>query len=193
MRFTTSTARAFGATVLLGLAMPAAVLASELGYTYVEARYLDVDARRGSDADGGTVIGWYRPHQNFFLIGQAVRIEADSGAEATTGVAGAGLILPLGERWDAVAIGTYRHTGIDRASGDLDENGYGAQIGLRGMPIPKVETRLFANYVDVIGQDTSAFVSVDYWFSPRFAAGVAAELGGDTDTYSVGVRYSLGN
>jgi hypothetical protein len=190
MRLTTPIYLALGAVVLA--ATPVAQ-AADLGYTYAEARYLDVDAHPGSDADGGTVIGWYRLGERFFVLGQAVRTEADSGAEATTGAAGAGFIMPLGQHWDAVAIGTFRHTEIDRASGDVSEDGYGAQLGLRGMPIPRLETRLFANYVDVVGDDTSGFVSADYWFSPSFAAGVAAEFGGNADTYSIGVRYSFGN
>jgi hypothetical protein len=172
-------------------ALPSQVGASELGYTYAELRYLDVDLARGG-ADGGTAIGWYRLNENFFAIGQVVMTDADSGAEATTGALGAGYIMSLGDRWDAVAIATARRTEVDTPVGEFEEDGYGAQLGLRGMPIPKVETRAFVNYVDVVDDDTSAFVSVDYWFSPVFAAGVAAELGGDADTYSVGVRYSFG-
>lgn len=192
MRFTIPAFGALGAVVLVA-AMPPAVVAADLGYTYAEARYLDVDSHPGGSADGETVIGWYRLNKNVFAIGQAIRTETDTGAKATTGALGAGFIMPLGKQWDAVAIGTFRRSEIDRASGDLAKNGYGAQLGLRGMPIPKLETRLFANYVDVIGNDTSAFVSADYWFSPALAAGVAAEFGGNADTFSVGVRYSFGN
>jgi hypothetical protein len=193
MRFTITNYLALGATAFLAAGLPAAVPAADLGYTYAEARYLDVDARPGGSADGGTVIGWYRLGEHFFALGQAVRTEADSGAEATTGAFGGGFIMPLGQKWDAVAIGTFRHTEIDLATGDVKEDGYGAQLGLRGMPIPKLETRLFANYVDVVDDDTSAFVSADYWITPSFAAGVAADFGGNADTYSIGVRYSFGN
>ena len=61
------------------------------------------------------------------------------------------------------------------------------------MPIPKFEARAFVNYVDVVDDDTSLFVSGDYWLSPQLAAGIAAEGGGDADIFSVGVRYSFGN
>jgi hypothetical protein len=91
-----------------------------------------------------------------------------------------------------VAIGTLRRTEVDAAR-DIEKSGYGAQIGLRGMPIPKLETRAFVNYVDVIDDDTSLFVSGDYWITSQLAAGIAAEVGGDADTFSVGVRYSFGN
>jgi hypothetical protein len=178
--------------VAVTVAVPVTAAASDLGYTYLEGRYLDVNPDVGADADGGTAIGWYRLSERFFAIGQLARTDSDSGAQATSGALGAGLILPLNDQWDAVAIGTFRRTEIDRAAGDVHENGFGAQLGLRGMPIPKLETRVFANYVDVVDDDTSLFVSGDYWLTRSLAAGVAAEFGGDANTYSVGVRYSFG-
>lgn len=171
---------------------PLAATGSDLGYTYAEARYLGVQRDEGADADGGTAIGWYRLSESVFAIGQLVATEADNGAKANTLAAGAGYILPLNDQWDAVAIGTFRRTEVD-AIRDVEKNGYGAQLGLRGMPIPKFEARAFVNYVDVIDDDTSLFLSGDYWFSPTLAAGIAAEMGGDADTFSIGLRYSFGN
>ena len=174
------------------VATPQTAISSDLGYTYAELRYLGVQPDQGSDADGGTAIGWYRLNESVFAIGQVIMTEADNGAKAHTFAAGAGYIMSLNDQWDAVAIGTLRRTEIDAAR-DIEEDGYGAQIGLRGMPIPKFETRAFVNYVDVIDDDTSLFVSGDYWLSPQLAAGIAAEVGGDADIYSIGVRYSFGN
>jgi hypothetical protein len=190
MRLTTPAFLALTASIA---ALPAAVCAADLGYTYAEGRYLHVEPDAGNDADGATLIGWYRLNEHLFAIGQVIQTDAGNNVKATTGALGAGLILPLGRQWDAVAIATARRTELDRAAADVHENGYGAQLGLRGMPIPKFEARLFANYVNVIGDDTSFFVSGDYWFSPTFAAGVAAEFGGDVKSYSLGVRYSFGN
>jgi hypothetical protein len=181
------------ALIAAGATLPTTVHASDLGYTYAEFRYLDVDVDNGSGADGGTAIGWYRLNENVFAIGQVILTDADSGGEAATGALGAGYIQPLGDTWDAVAIGTFRRTELDTPGGDVSKNGYGAQLGLRGMPIPKLEARLFLNYVDVVSEDTSVFVSGDYWFSPSLAAGIAAEFGGDADILSVGLRYSFGN
>jgi hypothetical protein len=180
------------AVVAGAVAAPLAASASELGYTYGELRYLDVQRDEGADADGGTAIGWYRLSDSVFAIGQVAMTQSDLGADATTIAAGAGYILPINEQWDAVAIGTLRRTEVDAAR-DVEENGYGAQIGLRGMPIPKLETRAFVNYADVIEDDTSLFVSGDYWFTPTLAVGVAAEVGENVDTLSVGFRYSFGN
>jgi hypothetical protein len=192
MRFRARTLMAFTAIAASSVTFPIAASASELGYTYAELRYLDIDRDEGPGADGGTAIGWYRLNENFFVIGQLAMTEADSGAETTNGAAGAGYILPINDQWDAVAIGTLRRTEVDTRLRDVSENGYGAQIGFRGMPIPKVEARAFVNYVDIIDDDTSFFVSGDYWFTPSFAAGVAAEFGDNADTFSIGVRYSFG-
>ena len=173
-------------------ATPLTAISSDLGYTYAELRYLGIEPDEGADADGGTAIGWYRLNENIFAIGQLTMTESDSGAEAHTIAAGAGYIQPINDQWDAVAIGTLRRTEIDAAT-DIEKNGFGAQLGLRGMPIPKLEARAFVNYVDVIDDDTSLFVSGDYWLTSQFAAGIAAEVGGDVDTFSIGVRYSFGN
>lgn len=179
------------AAVATTAASPLTAIGSDLGYTYAEVRYLGIERDEGADADGGTAIGWYRLNDSVFAIGQLTMTEADNGAKANTLAAGAGYILPIGDHWDAVAIGTLRRTEID-ATRDVEENGYGAQLGLRGMPVPKLETRAFVNYVDVIDDDTSLFVSGDYWITPQLAAGLAAEVGGDADTFSIGVRYSFG-
>ncbi len=173
-------------------ATPRTAISSDLGYTYAELRYLGIQRDQGADADGGTAIGWYRLNESVFAIGQVTMTEADNGAKANAIAAGGGYILSINDHWDAVAIGTLRRTEIDAASA-VEENGYGAQLGLRGMPIPKLEARAFVNYVDVIEDDTSLFVSGDYWLSPQFAAGIAAEVGSDAHTYSIGVRYSFGN
>ena len=176
----------------LGTILPLTATASDLGYTYVEARYLDIDSGDKGSADGATAIGWFRFHENVFAIGQIVASESDSGTDVTTGVLGTGFIMPLSARWDAVAIATWRSTEIDSVARDVSETGYGAQLGLRGMPIDKFEARAFVNYVDVIDDSTSVFVSGDYFFSPKLAAGIAAEFGDAADTISLGVRYSFG-
>jgi hypothetical protein len=185
-------ARRWIACAAVALGTPLGAIGSDLGYTYAELRYLGIERDEGADADGGTAIGWYRLSESVFAIGQLIMTEADNDAEANTVAAGAGYIHSLNDQWDAVAIGTFRRTEIDAAR-DTEKNGYGAQLGLRGMPIPKLETRVFVNYVDVIDDDTSLFMSGDYWFSPQLAAGVAAELGGDADVFSIGLRYSFGN
>jgi hypothetical protein len=184
--------RSLLAIVISGALAPVAVQAGDFGYTYGELRYLDVDLGSGNEADGGTAIGWYRLNEDFFLLGQATRLETDTDVESTTFALGGGYILPLNDTWDAVAIATVRHTELDSGPSNLSDEGYGVQLGVRGMPIPKIETRAFVNYVDVTDSDTSFFVSGDYFFSPSFAAGIAAEFGGDADSISVGIRYAFG-
>ena len=184
--------RSLLALVISGALAPVAAQAGDFGYTYGELRYLDVDLDSGNEADGGTAIGWYRLNEDFFLIGQATRLETDTDVTSTTFALGGGYIMPLNDKWDAVATATFRHAELDTGLRSLSDEGYGVQLGLRGMPIPKVETRAFVNYVDVTEGDTSFFVSGDYFFSPSLAAGIAAEFGGDADSISVGIRYAFG-
>jgi hypothetical protein len=192
MRLTTSAIvalTAIGTTAIL----PAAVHASDFGYTYAEARYLNIDFDQGGKADGATAIGWYRLDPRFFLIGQVTDVDRDGGADATTFAAGGGYILTLNDHWDVVATATFRRAELDTGPRTLGNNGYGAQLGIRGMPISRFEARAFVNHVDITEPDTSFFLSGDWSFTPSLAAGIAAEFGGNADTISVGFRYAFGN
>jgi len=193
MKMGSGTWTALAAVTGLALSLPNAAFASDLGYTYAELRYLDVDFDAGSGADGVTGIGWYRLNDRLFLIGQLISLNFDTGIDATTYAAGGGLIQPLNDKWDAVATATYRHTELDSTIRDVSRDGYGLQLGFRGMPIPKIETRAFVNYVDVTKPDTSLQLGGDYFFSPAFCAGLTGEFLGDADTITLGVRYAFGN
>src|SRR5262245_48624699 len=169
-----------------------AIASNDFGYTYAEARYLDIDRDQGSDADGLTAIGWYRLNQRFFLLGQFIGVNNDGGGNAHTYAAGAGFIQPLSDHWDAVLIPSFRHVELDTGARTTSDNGYAVQLGLRGMPIPKFETRAFVNYVDVNRGETSFLLSGDYWFTSSLSAGLAAELGEHANTISLGFRYAFG-
>jgi hypothetical protein len=169
-----------------------AAAATDFGYTYAEARYLDINRDSGNDAEGLTAIGWYRLNERFFLTGQIIGVDFDGGADAQTYALGGGFIQSLNDHWDAVLMTSFRHVELDTGPRTTSDNGYVAQLGLRGMPIPKLEARAFVNYVNVNRGETSFFLSGEYWFSPSLAAGLAAEFGETADTISVGIRYAFG-
>jgi hypothetical protein len=181
------------AVLALAAILPvSAMAASDFGYTYAEARYLDIDRDKGSDADGLTAIGWYRLNERFFALGQFIGVNNDGGGHAQTYAVGAGFIQPLSNHWDAVLIPSFRHVELDTGSRTTSANGYAVQLGLRGMPIPKFEARAFVNYVNVNKGETSFLLSGDYWVTSSLSAGLAAELGEKANTISVGVRYAFG-
>lgn len=178
----------------IAAALPTAASASELGYTYAEARYLDINLANDVQADGLTAIGWYRFSDHFFAIGQIISAEVDTGVDVTTYAVGGGYIFPLNFEWDAIAMATGRRVARDLRGATTADEGYAAQFGFRGMPIPKIETRALVNYVDVGDDATTLFLSGDYFFSPQFCAGVAVELGEENArTVSLGVRYAFGS
>jgi hypothetical protein len=180
-------------TAFGGAMLPVAAQASDFGYTYAEARYLSINPERGGDADGATAIGWYRLNERFFVTGQYIGVDLDNGTDAKTFAVGGGFIQSFNEHWDAVLMTSFRRAELDTGLRTTSNNGYAAQLGIRGMPIPKFETRAFVNYVNVNQGETSFFVSGDYSFSPALAAGIAAEFGENADTISVGIRYAFGN
>jgi hypothetical protein len=171
----------------------AAQAATDFGYTYAEARYLNIDPERGADADGATAIGWYRLNERFFLTGQYIGVDFDSGVDAKTFALGGGFIQSLNDHWDVVVLASARRTELDTGLTTAADNGYAAQLGIRGMPIPRLETRAFVNHVNVNRGETSLFLSGDWSFTPSLAGGIAAEFGENANTISVGLRYAFGN
>jgi hypothetical protein len=180
-------------TVSAAMLSATAQAASDFGYTYAELRYLNISPDRGDDANGATAIGWYRLNEKLFLTGQYIGVNPDGAADTKTFAVGGGFIMSLNEHWDAVVMANARRAELDTGPRTLSDNGYAAQLGIRGMPIPRFETRAFVNYVDINEGSTSFFLSGDYSFTPALAAGIAAELGEDADIFSIGIRYAFGN
>ena len=61
--------------------------------------------------------------------------------------------------------------------------------GTRGMLTPKFEIRGSVNHINLDNSDTYLELAGDYYFTPRFSAGVSLEFAGDTDVFTIGGRW----
>ncbi len=179
----TFTVTALGAT---------AASAAELDYRYAESRYQRVDLDNGVDGDGFGIGGWFRVNQRFFVAADVGKIDLSNGADVTSTGAGVGIIAPLSDNWDGIGVAMLRRASIDSPGGDRTENGYAVQLGVRGQPARKIETRALLVFADVGGSDTSVTLTGDYYFTPQFSAGAALNFAGDSQALSLGARYYFG-
>lgn len=179
------------AGVLVATMLPA--YAADLDYTYAETRYLRVDLDGGRDGDGISVGGWYRINEQFFAMGNAAFVDVDGGVDVTALALGGGYIHPLSVNWDGLAIVSFRHSKVDAGANDSSDSGFGIQLGVRGQPARKIETRFLVNYVNLDDSDLSFTATGDYYFNQRISAGVALDFGDDADSISVGARFYFGN
>ena len=76
-----------------------------------------------------------------------------------------------------------------------DEDGIGAEIGLRSMLSDRLELAGFIQYADLGdgGDDTSVRVEAWYSFTENFALGMNVGAGDDVLRYGIGVRFYFGN
>jgi hypothetical protein len=165
--------------------------AADLDYTYFEGRYiLDGEVEDVDDYDGFALAGSYQLTNDIFVFGQYFDGEFDDiDGDLSSYLFGAGYIYPLNESWDANFSFGYGKYEIDTRRGDVDDNGFVLTGGVRGMFKPKIELRADLNYSKFDESDTYLTLGGDYYFMPNVSAGIAFNIGGDSDSFSIGGRY----
>lgn len=168
-------------------------IADGLSYSYAQLRYLDVEVDDVNlDGDGFAVSGSYRINDTYFAFGGYRDINFDLGRDGSALQAGAGYTYPINGRVHAVGKAFLARAKASRPGFSDTETGFGIELGLRGLVVPKLEARGFVNYSDVGGSDTSITLGGDYYFTPQLSAGLTADLGGDVQGFTVGARYYFG-
>ncbi len=157
-----------------------------MDYTFAELRFVDVDIAGG---DGFSIGGSYRTSGNWFILGTLTDVDFNNDVEAFTIELGGGYIWPYRPDWDLLATVQYINTDVDGPGGSVDDNGLSLAGGVRGRLAPQFEVRGSVNHVTIGDDDTFIELAGDYYFSREFAAGLSFDIGGDVDTFSVGVRW----
>ncbi|WP_405222651.1 outer membrane beta-barrel protein [Lentisalinibacter sediminis] len=173
------------------LCTPALALAQDpgrddLSYTYAELRYVDVDENGG---DGLRFNGSYDLGNNWIIVGGITSLEFNQNVDYTTIELGGGYVYPYNDDFDLVATARFIDAEIDTPVGDADDSGLGLSAGLRGLIAPQFEVRGSVNYVNIDESDTYLELAGDYYFTPRFAAGLSLEFAGDSDLLTLGGRW----
>ncbi|MCU7844792.1 MAG: hypothetical protein KZQ93_13225 [Candidatus Thiodiazotropha sp. (ex Monitilora ramsayi)] len=179
-------------TILVSSIFPGSIQAADLDYNYIEGRYLiNADEDDSNlDGDGFRIAGSYRFTKEIFAFGKWEDVDFDRGYDATIIEFGAGYIFPIKPNWDSNFTLSYGSVDLSGPGIDQDESGIILSGGVRGMVTPEIEARAKLTYNDSGADDDTYFtIAGDYFFMPNLSAGLEADLGGDYETLSIGVRY----
>ncbi|MEJ0099595.1 MAG: outer membrane beta-barrel protein [Pseudomonadota bacterium] len=197
------------ALATLGVAGP--VMAGTFSYDMVEAGIIGdtIDDPHGSEdleGHGLSVGGSVSLTPNVFGFANYSSTDYEyrhfDDSDFTVGhfALGVGFDVPLSRRLDLVSGISLQRLHLDNDNDTLNEDGYGLNVGLRGMLGPRLQWTVGLNYVDYgrsdgdDGDDTSWTAGFRYYFTRVFAVGVDV---GSTDKNQanalIAFRWDLGN
>lgn len=178
-----------------------AARADDISYNYLDVGYAQVDIDDYSeDADGFLLRASFEITPNVFIFGGYSDLSVDVDGfgfdvDLKEYDMGAGYAWPVGR--SSSLYGTLRYVSAEaEALGvGLDDDGYGAALGLRTRPAPSLELETFVDYVDLddSGDDTSIGLAGRYFFTPQFALALEAQFSDDATAYGLGFRWHWGN
>ena len=183
-----------GLTLLL-LAVP--TFAADISYNFIEAEYQEIDIDSGFlggfdiDGDGYGVGGSFELNENWFIGASYSKADFDFGVDLDQLMLGAGYHVPISDNADFYGMFSFvsAEASVDGFD-SIDEDGYAATIGLRGMIGERFELNGSLAYVDFgNGGDSTAFgAGALYNFGDAFAAGFSVGIDDDVTTYGIGFR-----
>jgi hypothetical protein len=183
-----------GLTLLL-LAVP--TFAADISYNFIEAEYQEIDIDSGFlggfdiDGDGYGIGGSFELNENWFIGASYSKADFDFGVDLDQLMLGAGYHVPISDNADFYGMFSFVSAEASVDSFDsIDEDGYAATIGLRGMIGERFELNGSLAYVDFgNGGDSTAFgAGALYNFGDAFAAGFSVGIDDDVTTYGIGFR-----
>ena len=190
--------RTFCGLIVLALAAP--TFAADISYNYIQAGYQEIDIDGGFvggldiDGDGYGVGGSFELNENWFIAASYSKADFDFGVDVDELMLGAGYHVPISDNADFYGMFSYINAEAS-ASGfaSIEEDGYAATIGLRGMIGERFELNGSLAYVDFgNGGDTTAFgAGALYNFTDMLAAGFSIDI--DVTAYGIGFRVYFDN
>ncbi len=179
---------------LLLVAAPLAALADDMSYSYVDLAYVETDVDGlGESLDGFGARGSVGFAENFFAFGEFVT-QSVQGVDLDTIAVGLGGHYGLAENLDLVGKLGWFQVDISGGGASFDDDGYLADLGLRGRVADSVELEGGARYTDLggaNGDDTVFYVGGRYHFNEMWAVGAEYQSGDDSSSWLVGVRISF--
>jgi hypothetical protein len=158
-------------------------------WSYVEGGFIDFDPDEGLSDDGWYAGASFRIFKHFHIVG-----EYQDVGDYTFWNAGGGWHGLLGEPADL--FGQILWTNVEIDDGDVDEDGYDLQAGVRWKLAKWLELSGQVNWVDYggdVGDDTTFEVGGLFSFlNDRMGVGARFETGGDADTARVYYRFHFG-
>lgn len=160
--------------------------ASDLSYSFAELRFVDVDTNGG---DGFQLAGSLELERQWILVGSLTALDFNSDVDTTLLEVGGGYVWNYTADFDLLATLRFVRAEVDTPGGDADDSGIAFSAGTRGFLAPQFEIRGFVNHINLDNSDTYLTIAGDYYFSDRVSAGLSLDVAGDTDSFSLGVRW----
>jgi hypothetical protein len=183
--------------VVLGSLMlavtPLAAQAEDMSYSYVDAAYVETDFDAiGPSADGFGLRGSVGFAGNFFVFGE-FSSQSVGGVDLDQMAAGIGGHYGLADNLDLFGRLGWMQLEVSAGPIDLDDDGYLADLGLRGRVGDAVELEGGARYTDFSdgGDDTAVFFGGRFHFNETWALGAEYQSGDDISTILAYVRASF--
>jgi len=179
---------------LLLAATPLAAMADDMSYSYVDLGYaqLDIDGV-GPSADGFGLRGSIGFAQNWFAFA-GYTAESVQGIDIDTISVGVGGHYGFTDNLDLVGRLGYFEINLDAGGGlNADDNGYLADVGLRGRVGDAVELEGGLHYTDLSdgGDDTALYVGGRFHFNKTWALGAEYASGDNSSEIFAYVRASF--
>lgn len=184
--------------VLILSAFSASALADGLSYNYVQAAFQDVEIDVGGtdvDGDGFGFGGSFEVSESVHIFGSYQSADLGGGVDANQLTAGVGWSTGISGNADFVARIGYTDVEIDTGVfGSANDDGFVAEIGLRGMAGQNLELAGFISQVELddSGGDTGVRGEAWYSFNESFALGFSMDVADDVTTYGIGGRLYFG-
>lgn len=159
---------------------------SDLSYSFAELRFVDVDTSGG---DGFRLAGSYELDGQWILVGALTALDFNNNVDSTLLEIGGGYVWNYSDDFDLVSTLRLVRAEVDTPGGDADDSGFAFSAGARGLLAPQFEVRGSVNHINLDNSDTYLQLAGDYYFTDQISAGVSLELAGDTDSFSLGVRW----
>lgn len=185
-------------TALCLLAFSTTAVAEGPNWTFIQGDWLQIeidDPSGDADGDGFGIGGSFEVGDSFHILASYGSADLDFGIDFDQFTIGGGWHTGLTENTDFFANLAYTRLEASALGVSVDDDGFAAQIGVRGMASPSVElsAAITQTELDDSGGDTSFSAGGWYHFNDSFAVGLEAETGDDVTVWGLGFRAYFGN
>ena len=177
--------------VLVVFAFPA--FAADVNYNYAEIGYQKIDIDDNFidvDGDGFGIGGSFELGENWFLAASYASADFDFGIDLDQISVGVGYHVDISDNTSFYGKLMAVRAEASGFGESADEDGFGVEIGLRGMVTDNVELGGSLGYVDLgdAGDGTSVGAHLLYNFNESFAVGIFIDVEEDVNSYGGGFR-----
>ena len=169
------------------LALPAAVMADGLSYTYAEASYVAPE-----EGDGFRVGASFALNPQFFFQAEGTFYDFGGNADGTVASGVLGYRHALTPTIDLTANGGLLYAEYEAGSSSSDDVGYTFGGGVRAKVLSQLELNGGVSYQDVFDNgDLVLALGAVYSFTPSWAGIAGGKFVDNDDQFNIGVRYNF--